>query len=280
MSVPPNLHLPNKNKLKKKWKLGYLVWFILIVAVLFTGSLIGYQNWFKNLKSAKAIEFNPDKILSAVNLERKKQGLTELSFNAQVQAAAELKAQDMLTLQYFDHRNPVSGKRGISHLLDVNYEYQIAGENLAIYFDNVEEMVSSWMLSPSHQANILHPDFSESGVGLAFGNFDGFETFLVVQIFSKPFLTVTDLKSADNQSEPKKNLEKPETKSEVKLEETKEDQAINQTPVQPTEKINHELEQINLENAQKQQLFDETFKQISSSNQTVINYLTLRQKNE
>ena len=43
------------------------------------------------------------------------------------------------------------------------------GENLAAGYPTPEAVVAGWMASPGHRANILSPNFSEIGIGLADG---------------------------------------------------------------------------------------------------------------
>src|SRR5208337_2857559 len=44
------------------------------------------------------------------------------------------------------------------------------GENLAIEFYDTDSLVSAWMNSPEHRANILNAGFQDQGMGLALGN--------------------------------------------------------------------------------------------------------------
>jgi uncharacterized protein YkwD len=44
------------------------------------------------------------------------------------------------------------------------------GENIAAGYPTPEAVVSGWMSSPEHRDNILSPDYTEIGVGVANGS--------------------------------------------------------------------------------------------------------------
>ena len=45
--------------------------------------------------------------------------------------------------------------------------YRTAGENIAKGQKTPEEVMNAWMNSPGHRANILNPDFTKLGLGVA-----------------------------------------------------------------------------------------------------------------
>jgi uncharacterized protein YkwD len=47
------------------------------------------------------------------------------------------------------------------------YRYRVAGENLAQGFTEAQVLTTALMASPGHRANILDPDFQETGIGIA-----------------------------------------------------------------------------------------------------------------
>lgn len=47
-------------------------------------------------------------------------------------------------------------------------------------------MVTAWMNSPTHKANIVSPNYTQTGIAVLEGELDGVETTLVVQMFGKP----------------------------------------------------------------------------------------------
>jgi uncharacterized protein YkwD len=128
----------------------------------------------------------PAVIVENTNQERVAESLPSLTRNSVLDAAARLKAQDMAENSYFAHYSPA----GVSpwHWFEVaGYEYENAGENLAVYFTDSAAVVDAWMDSPTHKANIVNSKYQEIGVGTAKGVYDGHETVFVVQFFgSKP----------------------------------------------------------------------------------------------
>src|SRR4051812_31674956 len=70
-------------------------------------------------------------ILSAVNAERARAGLNALSTNSQLQVAAQMKAEDMASRNYFAHNSP-EGQTPWDLMAKVGYNWSWAGENLAV----------------------------------------------------------------------------------------------------------------------------------------------------
>jgi uncharacterized protein YkwD len=117
------------------------------------------------------------------NTQRKNNGLASLSENKKLDESALMKAQDMLKNQYFEHVSP-SGV-GPSELAGkVQYEFLVVGENLAMgIFFNDQDLVDAWMASPGHRENILNKSYSEIGVAVVKGTFEGKITWMAVQEF-------------------------------------------------------------------------------------------------
>ncbi len=121
-------------------------------------------------------------VINLTNAARSQNGLGSLTSNSQLAQAAALKAQDMLAKDYFAHTSP-QGLNSWYWFKQVGYNYQTAGENLAIDFSDSGAVFAAWMASPSHRANILDPDFTEIGVASVSGEFSGSNTTIVVQMF-------------------------------------------------------------------------------------------------
>lgn len=124
--------------------------------------------------------------INFTNQERVKEGLPALKENTLLNKAAQAKVRDMFEKQYFEHISPEG--RGPADLAgDVNYEFIAVGENLALgnYKDDAA-LVEAWMNSPGHKANILSGKFTEIGVAVLRGTFEGKTTWLAVQEFGKP----------------------------------------------------------------------------------------------
>lgn len=120
------------------------------------------------------------------NTQRVKNGLPPLSENSKLSAAALVKAIDMFDNQYFEHVSP-SGVGPADLAKSLTYEYIMVGENLALgNFKNDEDLVLAWMASPGHRANILNNRFTEIGVAVKKGVYEGETVWLAVQEFGMP----------------------------------------------------------------------------------------------
>jgi len=153
----------------------YLAVLLVFKFVILPVSLCFYQSsYFATLTR----EF----LVTLTNQERKEIGIGELQENSMLDQAAASKAQDMLDLDYFSHNSP-EGKSPWYWIRLSGYNYQKAGENLAIGFVDGEEVVQAWNDSPSHRANLVNPGYQEVGIGIAKGDFQGQEVTVVVQMF-------------------------------------------------------------------------------------------------
>lgn len=142
-----------------------------------------------------ASEITAENIVQVVNRERQANGITPLAINDQLQAAARNKSIDMIVNNYFDHY--ALGKTPWMFIRSQNYDYQLAGENLAMGYSTSEGIVNAWMNSPSHRANILNPEFQEIGVGVVRGAYteNGLtsETTITTEMLAQPKSKISQL---------------------------------------------------------------------------------------
>lgn len=125
-------------------------------------------------------------IISQTNKERANNGKTKLTENKMLDRSAQVKADDLLKRQYFAHTAP-DGKTVSDLVATQGYAYIKIGENLALgNFASDEEVVTAWMNSPGHRANILDSQFTEIGVGVARGLYEGHMVYFAVQHFGRP----------------------------------------------------------------------------------------------
>lgn len=140
----------------------------------------------------------PSILANLTNDERQTQKLDTLTINPILNNAAELKARDMAEKGYFAHTSP-EGKTPWYWLSKVGYQYQYAGENLAINFNDSKDVTDAWMNSPTHRANIVKDKYSEVGTGIATGMYQGKETIFVAQVYANPLIENNEaLKEAKN----------------------------------------------------------------------------------
>lgn len=138
-------------------------------------------------------------LVDLANEDRGGEGLPTLSQSETLQKAAQMKANDMATKGYFAHRSP-EGVDPWHWFSQAGYDFRFAGENLAVYFSDSEEVEKAWMNSPLHRANIMSSNFSEIGIALAHGTYQGYETTFVVQMFGAPATASTGVVAASSPS--------------------------------------------------------------------------------
>ena len=129
-----------------------------------------------------------EQIVAATNRQRAERGLTPLRANALLASAAVLKVEDMFLLQYFAHESPRTGEGAADLAGRVGYKYILIGENLALgnTFETAEDIVTGWMNSPGHRANILKSGYQEIGVVSKKAVYEGTEVWMAVQEFGTP----------------------------------------------------------------------------------------------
>lgn len=111
-------------------------------------------------------------MLTLVNADRAAQGLAPLKVDPTLARIARWRSEDMATANYFSHDiGNVPGRLVFQVLLDQGVDYDAAGENLARYYldqaDPTKVAEAALMDSPTHRRNILRPDFTHLGVGVA-----------------------------------------------------------------------------------------------------------------
>ena len=124
----------------------------------------------------------PKNIIDLTNQTRDNLNLSKLKMNDRLAKAAADKAADMLKNQYFAHTSP-SGVTPWDWIKKAGYSYRYSGENLAVHFEEAEEVEKGWLVSPSHRANIVNANYTEIGVGVVSGVFEDVPTTFVVQMF-------------------------------------------------------------------------------------------------
>jgi hypothetical protein len=144
-----------------------------------------------------ATSMSTSALLSGTNQQRNNYGKRSLTLNSKLNTAAQNKAQDMASKDYWSHNSP-TGQTPWSFITATGYKYQTAGENLAYGFDTSAETITGWMNSPEHRANILNSTYTNVGFGIInIPNYqgDGPET-LVVAMYASPVATTTSTKTS------------------------------------------------------------------------------------
>jgi uncharacterized protein YkwD len=110
-------------------------------------------------------------VLCLINIERAEHGKEPLQSNTNLEQAAESHGKEMLALDYFAHISP-SGLTPVERIRETGYIPSaevgyVLGENLAwgtLSLATPEAIVSAWIASPEHLANILEGRYRETGI--------------------------------------------------------------------------------------------------------------------
>ena len=164
----------------RRRSLLFLLALALVAEGVLVANLIARQSGYDFLAAVIQSE-----IISLTNSERAQNNVKTLSENKKLNAAAQAKANDMVMRGYFAHQGP-DGKEPWTWIQAAGYDYRYAGENLAVRFVDSKDVVSGWMASPTHRANMVKPVYTDIGVGIAQGMYKGQPATFVVQYFAKP----------------------------------------------------------------------------------------------
>jgi len=132
-----------------------------------------------------ATDISVDKLYQLTNEQRQNNGLSPLSLNSALTLAAQRKAENMFSENYWSHYS-LDGKTPWDFILGAGYQYEYAGENLAKNFLFSNGVVDAWMNSTTHRDNLLKKEYTEVGYAIVNGVLNGEQTTLVVQEFGKP----------------------------------------------------------------------------------------------
>lgn len=103
-----------------------------------------------------------EQVAKLVNQERAKNGLSQLTLDSQLCAAAEVRARE--AAQSFSHTRP-NGSSCFTALREAGISYRGAGENIAYGQRTPAAVMQDWLNSPGHRANILKASYTKIGVG-------------------------------------------------------------------------------------------------------------------
>ncbi|GHC67940.1 CAP domain-containing protein [Streptomyces flavofungini] len=108
-------------------------------------------------------------VLTLVNAERQQAGCRPLTNNSKLATAAQRHSADMKARNYFSHTSPDGTDPG-QRITAAGYRWSTYGENIARGQQTAKSVMTSWMNSEGHRANILNCSFKELGVGIVKGS--------------------------------------------------------------------------------------------------------------
>ena len=158
---------------------NFLTYFLVGLIILKLASF-GFLMEFS--KTGLFAEVSRTALVEMLNTQRQEEGIGILTQNEELNQAAMLKAQHMLSEDYFSHNSP-SGISPWFWFKTAGYDYNYAGENLGIGFLDSGEIHQAWNDSSLHKENLLNPNYKEIGIAILRGNLNGEENTVVVQLF-------------------------------------------------------------------------------------------------
>ena len=111
-------------------------------------------------------------VLCLVNVQRAANGLGALTDNGPLTVAAQAHSDDMVSAGYFSHTS-LDGRDFAGRISAAGYGGAAMAENIAWGAGSRStpaQIVTGWMNSAGHRANILNGSLSTSGVGVAAGS--------------------------------------------------------------------------------------------------------------
>ena len=111
-----------------------------------------------------AVRSYETEVIRLVNVQRAQNGLAPLTENWELSRVARYKSEDMAGSRYFSHTSPTYGTP-FQMMRSFGLSYRSAGENIAYGQRTPAAVVSAWMNSSGHRANILSSSYTQIGVG-------------------------------------------------------------------------------------------------------------------
>lgn len=113
---------------------------------------------------SQAVRAYEQEVIRLVNAQRAQNGLAPLAENWELSRVARYKSEDMARRRYFSHESPTYGSP-YQMMRSFGLSYRSAGENIAYGQRTPAAVVSAWMNSSGHRANILNSSYTQIGVG-------------------------------------------------------------------------------------------------------------------
>ena len=149
-----------------------------------SSSAPGYQPAFTGCTRVNVPAQNAayeQQVVELVNAERAKVGVPPLKRNTDLDYAARYHAKDLQDEDYFAHDSYDGGNMVCSWSERISKFYSgwgWLGENIAAGYSTPENVMSGWMGSSGHKANILKSGYREFGVGYYYGS-NGYHSYWV-----------------------------------------------------------------------------------------------------
>ncbi|WP_433081034.1 CAP domain-containing protein [Dactylosporangium sp. CA-052675] len=108
-----------------------------------------------------------NEVVTLTNNYRQANGCGALRIDGRLVTAARAHSTDMVTKNYFDHTGS-DGSNFVQREAAAGYTTGASAENIAWGYRTAQDVVTGWINSPGHRANILNCQSVAVGVGLAY----------------------------------------------------------------------------------------------------------------
>lgn len=107
-----------------------------------------------------------DEVLSIINGYRAEEGIAPLTLSEDLTVMSCVRAEEIAWSGNHSHRRP--GYRSFTTLFrEAGFETGIVGENLGWGYSTPQAVCQAWRDSETHFENIMNPEFTEIGIGVA-----------------------------------------------------------------------------------------------------------------
>ena len=133
-------------------------------------------------------------LLQLINDSRAQAGVKPLGFDAELVNAAGKHSDWMVAQDVFSHTGE-NGSSAAGRMTAAGYTWTAAGENIAyisgsgaatVDAGDVQQLHSMLMNSAGHRANLLNANFTEVGIGITQGDYNGRPAIFVTEDFGRP----------------------------------------------------------------------------------------------
>ncbi|MHA6763083.1 CAP domain-containing protein [Streptacidiphilus sp. PAMC 29251] len=121
--------------------------------------------------TAALVATDQSQILALVNVQRAKAGCGALTASKPLNTLAQNFSQEMAVRNFFDHTDP-DGKSPWDRAKALGIT-NLGGENIAMGQQTPDDVMTAWMNSPGHRANILNCTYHSLGVGAYYASSGG-----------------------------------------------------------------------------------------------------------
>lgn len=130
-------------------------------------------------------DLSADAIFNEMNDARVEHGAERLSLSSGLSTSANMKCQDMVTYDYYEHLNSKTGMQGIEYIPmnepNTNRYSEILNKGTV---RTNKDFVDSWLDSASHKTAMLEPTYTSAGVAICQMKDDNSEPLIVAHLAS------------------------------------------------------------------------------------------------